>query len=115
MEFKLPFNSSVRVRLFEPVPFPGQPCRRLFDVIGIAYDHNEFEFVDVITTGYGSSFHHPSMGTTDEIKKASDDAHSKATSKDKPSTTPPPAETEVVTDVPADLKDTQPEEDQSSD
>jgi len=113
MEFQL--NSRVRLRLFEPVSIPGQPCRRIFDVIGLAYDHENYEYMDAISTGYASRFHHPSMGTAAEIKKASDDAHARATSKDKTSTTPPPVETEVVHEAPTDLKDANSEEDQSTD
>lgn len=117
MEFQLPFNDKVRVRLFEPVKVQSSPCHRIVDVIGFSYEHDAFTSVDAVTAGYASQFHHPDHScqkSVKDIKKTVDEANAKAEAKDEPPT-PPPVETEVVDEAPTDLKDANSKEDQSTD
>ena len=115
MEFQLPFNDSIRIRLFEPVKVANSPCHRVLDVIGVTYDHDKFTSVDAIGVAYASQFHHPDHScqkSVKDIKEDVDKANAKAVAKDE---TPPPVETEVVDDSPADIKDANSQEDQPSD
>ena len=117
MEFQLPFNSRVRVRFFEPVKVDNSPCHRVVDLVGVSYEHDNFQSVDSVGVAYASQFHHPSHScqkSVKDIKKDVDEANAKAVAKDE-TPTPPAAKTEVVTEVPADVKDANSEEDQSSD
>lgn len=59
MEFQLPFNDSIRIRLFEPVKVDNSPCHRVVDLVGMSYDHDNFESVDALGVAYASQFHHP--------------------------------------------------------
>ena len=77
MDFPLPFNDRIRIRLFEPVAVQDSPCHRVVDVLGVSFAHDGFSTVDSITAGYASQFHHPQHGwnqkSVAEIKKTVDD------------------------------------------
>lgn len=77
MNFPLPFNDRIRIRLFEPVAAANSPCHRIVDLIGVSFAHDGFTTVDSITAGYASQFHHPEHGwnqkSVAEIKKTVDE------------------------------------------
>ena len=78
MNFQLPFNSRVRVRLFEPLKADNLPCHRFLEVIGFAYDHEDYQTVDSpMVVGYASQFHHPKTGSVEQIKKTVDETNAK--------------------------------------
>ena len=76
MNFQLPFNDRIRIRLFEPVAVQDSPCHRVVDILGVSFAHDDFSTVDGISAGYASQFHHPShswnKATVAELQKRVD-------------------------------------------
>ena len=98
MEFALPFNSQVKVRLFHPLDMGAKnPCHRVWDVFGLRDESR----VDAVTVGGASRFLHPDVGTAAEIKAKSDAAASKKEEAPAPSPEPTPAPTPEPTPAPA--------------
>lgn len=92
MDFQLPFNSKIRVRLFHPVAAADSPCHRFVDILGISYDHDDFQTVDAVSAGYASQFHHPQHScqkSVEDIRKDVDAALEKTPKQDAPASDTP--------------------------
>lgn len=66
----MPFNSRVKIRLFERVQTPDSECHRVFDVLGLEDIDGD---VDALTAGYASRFNR--TRSVSDIKKDVDKAN----------------------------------------